>query len=60
MRLPYFKDTSNAQEEGIDEEVRQLLNIQLQEFIGEKMHMLRAKLKPIHERPDRVEVGTSR
>ncbi|KAL5550756.1 hypothetical protein UlMin_000932 [Ulmus minor] len=53
---------SNNQEEDTTEEFRQpeAPNLQMQVLLGEMRRMLRAKLEPIHERLDMVEVGTPR
>ena len=53
---------SNNQEEDIIEALRPPTNqtLQMQAMLGEMRRMLRAELEPIHERFDRVEVGTPR
>jgi hypothetical protein len=50
---------SNNQEE---EEFQQpeVPNLQMQAMLGEMRHMLRAELKPINKRFDKVEAGTPR
>ena len=53
---------SNNQEEDITEGLQPPMDqtLQMQAMLGEMRHMLRAELEPIHERLDRVEVGTPR
>ncbi|KAF3960835.1 hypothetical protein CMV_014483 [Castanea mollissima] len=53
---------ANNQEEDITEELRQPIdqNLQMQALLGEMRRTLRAEIEPIHERLDRVEVGTPR
>ncbi|GMY24298.1 hypothetical protein FCV25MIE_19540, partial [Fagus crenata] len=53
---------SNNQEEDTIEEVRQhaVPNLQMQALLEEMRRRLRDELEPIHERFDRVEVGTPR
>ena len=53
---------SNNQEEDTTAESRQPVapNLQMQALLGEMRRRLRVELEPIHERLDRVEVGTPR